>query len=312
MHMPARIRICVFSGLFAVIIILSFSCSHSSGAADKVTEVKTPVTIVPVTFKSVASKFELPAVSMFMNKSIIRASTTGTIERISISPGDYIDNNQLLFTLRTRESMALKNKTSSDSSLSFNGLINVTSHNEGVISSISYRKGDFVQEGDELAVVSEQKSLVFILEVPYELDRYIEKNRRCTIELPDSKHIDGTITGKLSEMDMESQTVRYIVKISAPERLPSNLIAKINLVKSVNDKALILPKQAVLGDETQTEFWVMKLINDTTAIKVVVKKGFENNDEVEITDPSFLPSDRIVFSGNYGLPDTARIGIIKE
>jgi multidrug efflux pump subunit AcrA (membrane-fusion protein) len=295
-----------------VIIVLSYSCKHVTGTSEKVTEAKTPVTLVPVTFKSVTSTFELPAVSMFMNRSIIRATTTGTIERISINPGDFIANDQLLFTIRTREAMALNNSIKDDSSLSFNGLINITSHNEGVISSVSYRKGDFVQEGDELAVVSEQNSLVFILEVPFELDSYIEKNRRCIIVLPDNRHIDGTVSGKLSEMDMQSQTVRYIVKALAEGRLPANLIAKISLVRSIIDRALVLPKQAVLGNETQTEFWVMKLINDSTAVKVKIKKGFENNDEVEITDPLFLASDRIVLTGNYGLPDTARIGIIKE
>ncbi len=35
---------------------------------------------------------------------------------------------------------------------------------------------------------------------------------------------------------------------------------------------LVLPKQAVLGNETQTEFWVMKLINDSTAVKVINKQ----------------------------------------
>jgi multidrug efflux pump subunit AcrA (membrane-fusion protein) len=275
-------------------------------------EVKTPVTIVSVTFKSVTSTVDLPAVTTFMNRSIIRAATTGTIEKISINPGDFIAADQLLFTIRTREAMALNNTIGSDSSLSFKGLINITSHKEGVISSISYQKGDFVQEGDELAVVSEQNSLVFILEVPFELNSYVDKNRRCNIVLPDNRQIYGTITGKLPEMDMQSQTVRYIVKPSSAGRLPGNLIASISLVRSTNDKALVLPKQAVLGDETQTEFWVMKLINDSTAIKVVVRKGFENNYEVEITEPVFLASDRIVLTGNYGLPDTARISIIKE
>jgi len=54
----------------------------------------------------------------------------------------------------------------------------------------------------------------------------------------------------------------------------------------------------------------MKLINDTTAIKITVKKGFENNEEVEITDPELLRTDRIILTGSYGLPDTARV-IIK-
>jgi biotin carboxyl carrier protein len=291
---------------------LLLSCKHSTKTTDEVAEVKTPVTVVPVTYKSVTSTVALPAIATFMNKSIIRATTTGTIEKILISPGEFISSDQLLFTIKTREAMALDKIVKADSGLSFRGLVNITSHTEGVINSISYQKGDFVQEGDEMAVVSEQNSLVFILDVPFELDRFIEKNRNCRIILPDNRQINGTITGKLPEMDIQSQTIRYVVKQQSSDRLPGNLIASINLVKSTNEKAMVLPKKAVLGDETLTEFWVMKLLNDSTAIKVVVNKGFENNEEVEITRPEFLPSDRIVLSGNYGLPDTARITIIKE
>jgi hypothetical protein len=291
---------------------LLFSCRHVTKTSEETTHIKTPVTIVPVAYKSVTSTVALPAIATFMNKSIIRATITGTIEKRLINPGEFIAADQLLFTIRTREAMALKKNDQADSSLSFKGLINITSHKEGVINSIAYQKGDFVQEGDEMAVISEQNSMVFILDVPFELDKYIEKNRNCRIILPDNRQISGTITGKLPEMDMQSQTMRYIVKPQSDERLPGNLIASINLVKSTNEKAMVLPKKAVLGDETQTEFWVMKLLNDSTAIKIVVSKGFENNDEVEITKPEFLPSDRIVLTGNYGLPDTARVTIIKE
>lgn len=298
--------------LLTCIIAVSISCGHSTETTEEVVDVKTPVTIAPVEFKSVESTVDLPAVSTFLNKSIIRATTTGTIEKILINQGDVIGTGQLLFTIRTREAMALNNSVGSDSSLSFKGLINITSHNEGVISAISYRKGDFIQEGDELAVVSEQNSLVFILDVPYELEKYIANNKTCTIVLPDNSRINGNITRKLSEMDMQSQTIRYVIKPSETQHLPGNLISKVSLVKSSNSKALVLPKKAVLGNETQTEFWIMKLVNDSTAIKVIVSKGFENNDEVEITDPKLLASDRIVLTGNYGLPDTAKVSIIKE
>jgi hypothetical protein len=208
--------------------------------------------------------------------------------------------------------MALRNNTTRDSTLVFKGLINITSNTGGVINSISYQKGDFVQEGDELAVISEQNSMVFILDVPFELDKYIAGNKKCVIVLPDNRHLSGTITGKLAEMDIQSQTLRYIVKPSDQLNLPANLIGIIPLVKLTNDKAAVLPKAAVLSNETQTEFWVMKLINDSTAVKIIVTKGFENNDEVQITEPEFLPTDRIILTGNYGLPDTARIEIKKE
>lgn len=292
--------------------ILLLSCHNSSRPAEEVTVIRTPVTIVPVTFKPVTSIVRLPAVATYMNKSIVRATTAGTIDKVLITAGEPVNPDQLLFTIRTREAMALADKMAEDTSLSFKGVINITSHKEGVINSISYQKGDFVQEGDEMAVVSEQKSLVFILDVPFELNQYIEKNRNCKIILPDNRQINGIITGKLPEMDMQSQTIRYVVRPATTDRLPGNLIASVNLVKSSNSNALVLPKAAILGDETQTKFWVMKLINDSTAIKISVSKGFENNDEVEITEPVFETSDRILLTGNYGLPDTARVTIIQK
>jgi len=292
--------------------IILLSCHNSSRPAEEVTVIRTPVTIVPVTFKPVTSIVRLPAVATYMNKSIVRATTAGTIDKVLITAGEPVNPDQLLFTIRTREAMALADKMAEDTSLSFKGVINITSHKEGVINSISYQKGDFVQEGDEMAVVSEQKSLVFILDVPFELNQYIEKNRNCKIILPDNRQINGIITGKLPEMDMQSQTIRYVVRPATTDRLPGNLIASVNLVKSSNSNALVLPKAAILGDETQTKFWVMKLINDSTAVKISVSKGFENNDEVEITEPVFEISDRILLTGNYGLPDTARVTIIQK
>ena len=306
-HIKSNFFLLVISGS---IFVLS-SCNHSAKTFVEETVVKTPVTVVQVTYKPFTSTVALPAVATFLNKNTIRAPTAGTIEKILITPGEFIVSGQLLFILRTREAIALDKSVQSDTSLNFNGLINIASRKEGVVNSIKYQKGDFVQEGDEMAFVFEQNSLVFIFDVPFELDKYIPKNRNCSIILPDNRKLIGSITGKLPEMDVQSQTIRYFVKPLSNERLPGNLIASINLVKSTIERALVLPKQAVLGDETQTEFWVMKLLNDSTAIKIIVTKGFENNEEVEITSPEFLHSDRIILTGSYGLPDTAMVTIIK-
>jgi HlyD family secretion protein len=298
--------------LLAAIIISSLSCNHGNvpSVEDQVTI--TPVTLTRFSIKPVLSSVELPAVSSYLNRNIIRASTTGAIENSLARQGEPVRAGQLLFTIRTREAMALVSNSAADSSLSFKGLINIFASGPGVVSSVTYQKGDFVAEGDELASVSDQGSLVFILEVPFELIHYIDKNRNCAIQLPDKRIIKGTITGKLPEMDILSQTVKYVVKPVAAERIPANLISTMTLIKSVNDSAQVFPKNAVLGNETQTEFWVMKVINDSTAIKVPVNKGYENSEEVEITAPGFRSSDRFLLTGNYGLPDTARISIIKE
>ena len=290
-------------------IIFATACNHTAVTSEKKAIVITPVTIVQILYKPVTESIDLPAITTFINKSIVRSTTTGTVESISIAIGDNIKKDQPLYTIRTREASAINNSFKGDSTLTFSGRINITSSKDGVISSVSHQNGDFVQEGDELAVISEQNSLVFILDTPFEFVKYVENNRNCKIKLPDNQIINGNITGKLPEMDPQAQTVRYVIRPVFAGHLPANLNAIVNIVKSSRDKAAILPKSAVLSNETQTEFWVMKLINDTIAIKIPVTKGFENSEEVEITSPEFLQSDRIILTGSYGLPDTARVKI---
>jgi biotin carboxyl carrier protein len=297
--------------LLACIVISATACNRNkiTSQDEEAAIVITPVTIVPISYKPVTETIDLPAVTTFINKNIVRSTTTGTVVSISIAPGDNVKKDQLLYTIITREASAINNSLKGDSTLSFKGRINIIAPKEGVISSVSHQNGDFVQEGDELAVISEQNSLVFILDTPFEFIKYVEKNKNCKILLPDNQIINGNISGRLPEMDTQAQTVRYVIKPVFNGPLPANLNAIVSIVTSSRPKAAVLPKSAVLGNETMTEFWVMKLINDSTAIKVIVTKGFENNEEIEIASPVFILSDRIILTGSYGLPDTARVVI---
>ena len=210
--MSAKFRIRFLFLLTAGLLTVLSACKDRSTSAEITGAVRTPVTIIPVAFRPVTATIDLPATSTFMNKNIVRATTAGTIENILVRQGDFAASGQLLFTIRTRESSAIGRISGNDSTLTFNGLINITANEPGVINSISYQKGDFVQEGDQIAVMSEQKSLVFILDVPFEYQSIADKNRECSIVLPDGRIIKGTITGKLPEMEMMSQTVRYVIK----------------------------------------------------------------------------------------------------
>ncbi len=89
------------------------------------------------------------------------------------------------------------------------------------------------------------------------------------------------------------------------------MVAKVKIIKIAKSAGAILDKKAVLSDETLNTFWVMKLINDSTAVKVPIQKGIETNDNVEILSPKFSVQDKILLSGNYGLPDTALVIVQK-
>jgi hypothetical protein len=300
------ISVYMFSGLMAIMT----SCNQRVAPATEIAiEAKTPVTITSIMPEPMAEVIELNAHSSFLKKNSVKATISGHIESIELNPGDIVKKGQLLLTIRTKESAALDGYVPTDSTMRFKGVIKVKAPRTGIISSVLHQNGDNVMEGDELVVIAEQRSLVFILEVPYELNQVVSKTKSCKILLSDNREFEGIIFSRLPVMDVQSQTISFIIHPLSKVALPENLIAKVRIVKTAKNNALVLPKGAVLSNETQSEFWVMKLINDTTAVKVDINKGLENTDKVEIASPSFLKTDRILLTGNYGLPDTAIVKI---
>ena len=111
-------------------------------------------------------------------------------------------------------------------------------------------------------------------------------------------------------IDSVSQTQQVLIKVSSPSRIPENLIAKVRILKIQKTNTISLPKQAVLSNDAQTSFWVMEMIDSATAVKVPVTKGIETNDRIEILKPQFSVNDKILLTGNYGLPDTAKVRVV--
>ena len=296
--------------LFSGLLIITSGCTQQvNPSAEAVIEAKTPVTITGVKTEPMVEVIELNAHSSFIKKNSIKATMAGHIESINLNPGDFVQKGQLLLTIRTKESIALEGYVPSDSTLRFKGVIKVKAPKTGIISSVLHQNGDNVMEGDELFVIADQSSMVFILEVPFELNQIVSKTKSCKILLSDKREFAGIINSRLPIMDAQSQTLSYIVHPLSKIALPENLIAKVRIVKTAKNNAWVLPKGALLANETQSEFWVMKMINDTTAVKVDITKGLENKDKIEITSPSFLNTDRFLLTGNYGLPDTAIVKI---
>jgi len=158
-------------------------------------------------------------------------------------------------------------------------------------------------------VISDINSFVFILNLPYELRPFVINKEYVELLLPDGKTLSAHIASANPIVDSASQTQQLVLTVN-DKSLPINLVAKVRVTKTSKAITVSLPRQAVLTDETQTLFWVMKLTNDSMAIKVPVTKGMEMGDRIEILSPTFNFNDRFLLTGNFGLPDTARIKII--
>ena len=275
-------------------------------------ETITPVTVTSLATEPMVEYIELNATSAFLQQGFVKASANGYVQSVNAQVGKMVSSQQRVFVLKTKEAQSIGNSINAlDSTFKFFGIINIKAGTTGYISEINHEPGDYVQEGEQLAVINDVNSFVFILNLPYELRQYIINKDYVELLLPDGKKMMAHISSAMPIVDSASQTQNIILKVNERD-LPINLIGKVRVIKAEKANAVSLPKQSVLSDETQTNFWVMKLIDDSTAAKVPVKKGLEINDRIEIVSPKFLTFDKFLLTGNYGLADTDRIKIVEQ
>jgi hypothetical protein len=293
-------------------VLLMPGCKNVSETSDESqTEARTPVTVSAIEHTDISENIQLSATTGYLKKNQVKANVTGYIEKAFAVVGQYVQAGKPLFYIRTKEAEALSKFHAIDTSFAIKGLVVVKATESGIFTEVNKYANDYVNDGDAMATIAQQNSFVFLLNVPFELKKYASVGTSCNILLPDSTRLKGTVISQLSTVDPVSQTQSYEVKSTANLTLPENLVATVQLVRSTKKNTQVVNKSCVLSDETMENFWVMKIINDSTAVKVPVKKGLSDGNKIEIVTPVFNSTDRIISSGQYGLPDTANIIINK-
>ena len=297
---------------FIVVIafLVTLSCKKEQ-VDEKPTETLVPVTITSIDSSPIESFIDLNATASFLVKNNIKANATGYLNSVNVQSNDYVSRGKTLFSLKTRESKVLGNTINKiDPSLNFGGAINVKAETSGFITNVNVQNGDYVQDGDLLATINDASSFAIVLSLPYDLKKYVQLNQKYPVFLPDGTSVDAVATKFMPTVDMASQTQNVILKCNKND-IPENLVVKVRITKSSNAKSISLPKSAVLSDETETNFWIMKLINKNTAIKIPISKGVETDSKIEILSPQLSSNDKILLTGNYGVADTIKVKILK-
>jgi multidrug efflux pump subunit AcrA (membrane-fusion protein) len=293
-----------------ILLLLITSCKQAI-PEDATDNVQTPVSVTHISKEPMQEYIELNATATFLLKSYAKANATGYLQSTNIHPGQLVHRGQILFTVKTKEAVSIGNAVNAlDSSFKFSGTNSIKASADGYITSLDHQPGDYVQDGEQLAVIS--NNFVFLMNMPYELHNAVINHHTVDITLPGGEKITGTISAAMPTVDSVAQTQSIIITIDGNHTIPENLVVKVSIPAVSKTGVTTLPKTAVLANETQDEFWVMKIMNDSTAVKVPVKKGIEANDRIEIISPVFSDNDKILITGNYGLEDTAKVKIINQ
>lgn len=282
------------------------------GADEPAVKPRAVVTVGTLKTDTLTDVLRLSAVSAYPAKDVLRATTTGYVLAPVPVPGQRVAAGQTVFRLQTKESRVLHlDKLTGDPRLRFSGILAIKSGRAGVLATVDKLAGDYVQDGEQLALTYDKSRFGFILDVPVTQLRFVHPGQACRILLPDGRTLTGRVAEVLATADVSIQTQRYTVRPTggAVPELPENLAVQVELARTAPHRARTLPRGAVLTDETQTQFWVMRLLNDSVAVKVPVTVGAQQRERVEIKQPAFDPKDRILLTGNFGLDDTAAVKV---
>ena len=271
------------------------------------------VTVGMVQADTLTDVLRLSAVSAYPARDALRATTTGYVLAPAPVAGQAVRAGQTVFTIQTKESRVLHlDKLTGDPRLKFSGIIQIKTARDGVLATVDKLAGDYVQDGEQLGLTYDKSRFGFILDVPVTQLRYVHPGQTCRILLPDGRVLAGRVAEVLATADVSIQTQRYTIRPTGPiPDLPENLAVQVEIDRTAPRLARTLPRTAVLTDETQTEFWVMRLLNDSTAVKVPVTVGAQEKEHIEIKAPAFLAKDKILLSGNFGLDDTAAVKVTR-
>jgi hypothetical protein len=298
--------------LFLAVILLSIGCKGKDTTEEVAQKPKVPVEVTNIGNGLVSDNLELFATTVYLKRNTVMAPIPAYITDVHVKLGDRVSPGQVLYELESKERKALGNTpVQFDSSLAGYGKIKVKSTGFGVVSAIDRQQaGDYVLEGTSLCTIATTGGMAFQVNVPFEFVNYTRTGNHCTIVLPDNSKHPAVFTTPLAAMNVGAQTQSILAKTSDGLVLPEGLIAKVLVSKGAGNSSQVLPKASVLSDEMMQKFWIMKLLNDSIAVKVPVIVGNKNKDEIEVLSPQFTAHDRIITNGNYGLPDTALVTII--
>ena len=150
--------------IFLICSGISLSCKQPATAtADAAPEeVQTPVTVTGISTEPLAEYIELNATSSFMQKNYIKANANGYLQSNLTQPGQYVNRGQVLFTIKTKEAQSIGNAVNQlDSNFKFSGTNAIKAGEKGFITQLNHQAGDYVQDGEQLAIVSDINSFLF-------------------------------------------------------------------------------------------------------------------------------------------------------
>ncbi len=187
----------------------------------------------------------------------------------------------------------------------------ITAPISGVIGERLLRVGDRIQPTDKLFTVVNTEEIIAVVYVPEKEIGRIHKGQAAFIT---SDHLQGRefkgIVKRVSPVvDPSSGTFKVTIGIgNSGRKLRPGMFVNVHIITETRRNAVLVPKTAVVYENENLNVFVVR---DSTAKKIVLKRGFETADMVESL-AELQAGDRVIVVGQAGLKDNTPVRIISE
>jgi RND family efflux transporter MFP subunit len=324
----------------ALLLTALLACSGGAGNAkpepgartetDSAAAEATPVRIAIAVRGSMARLVAGPGRTDALDVQKVRAPYTGTLESLHVAIGDQVRGGQLLGTvvaqasqaaLAGAEAMSRAASTPAQRSDAARALelakANIVqtplrAPRAGTVVSRGASQGDLVSQGDSIVSIASAGSIVFLARIAQMDIARVRPGQQADIVFPGrSAPLRGVVHGLLPA-DTSAMTIPVRIDLLAGNTIPIGLFGTAHITVGAANNVTIVPLAALLRDDVSGITRMAVVSSKDVAHWITVTTGLQRGDSVEITSPPLAAGERVILSGQVGLPEGSRVRVVPD
>jgi RND family efflux transporter MFP subunit len=260
----------------------------------------------------------------------IRAPFAGTLTSLRVVVGDHVENGQIIGSIvsqsseaalrgaQTMVSSATTPTQRSDAAraleLARQNLIETSlrAPRAGTVISRGASQGDLLSAGDSIASIAAAGSIAFIARIAQSDLTHLRPGQPAMVSFPGQPTVtDGVVHGLLPA-DTSGVTVPVRIDLQgAPSAggvpVQTGLFGTAQITVGEHTAVEVVPMAAVLRDDVSGISRVALVTSANRVHWVTVATGASDGSMVEITSPALSTGQRVIVSGQVGLPEGSRV-----
>ncbi len=299
-----------------------------AAATDSSVPAAIPVRVAAVVRATLAQVVSGPGRTTAFSQLKVRAPFPGTLTELRVIDGDAVRRGQVLGSIVSRDSEAalagareMRRQASSPAeqsdadravALAEKNLVRapLLASADGRVLSHAASRGDRVSEDQEILVIEDAASVAFVADFPQADLGRIRPGEKASVEIGGrARPISGVVRTLLPSANPADYTAPVRIDFQGAEsQLPLGVFGTARITVGRRENVLVVPEAAVLRDDV-TGVSRLAVVQEGRAHWLVVTTGAREAGRTEILSGRLAEGDRIVVSGQVGLPDGSPVSV---